>query len=90
MKKKQINSSKKTLKKTGFIQMIIVIVGALVLLKYVYDIDVVGFLTQGRFRELLDQFYKLGSFGWEKYSELIIKVVNYIIEFVKNIVAKFK
>ncbi|MFA6271120.1 MAG: hypothetical protein WC657_08005 [Candidatus Paceibacterota bacterium] len=74
----------------GFIQIIIIVVGALVLLKYVYNIDVVGFLTAGRFRELLDQFYSLGSQGWGKYSEVIIKVWNYVIEFVKNLTSKIK
>lgn len=68
--------------------MIIIVVGALVLLKYVYNIDVIGFLTQGRFRELLDQFYILGAKGWTKYSEVIIKVWNYCLSFVKNIFSK--
>ena len=77
-------------KKSGFITMILIVIIALVLLKYVYEVDVVGFLTQGRFKELLDQFYKLGSEGWQKYSDLIIKVWNYFIEFIKNIVAKTK
>lgn len=65
--------------------MIIIIVGALVLLRYVYDIDVVGFLTQGRFKELLDQFYNLGAKGWAKYSSFIIKAWNYVLELIKNI-----
>jgi hypothetical protein len=75
---------------TGFIKMIIIILGALVLLKYVYDIDVIGFLTQGRFRELLDQFYNLGDQGWGKYSELVTKLWNYAVEFIKNLIAKIK
>ena len=44
-----------------------IIVGALVVLKYAYDIDVVEFLTTGNFRKVLDKFYNLGSAGWEKY-----------------------
>jgi hypothetical protein len=75
---------------TGFIKIILIVVGSLVLLKYVYSIDVVGFLTQGRFKELLDQFYSLGAKGWQKYDETIIKVWNYIIELVKNLLAKVK
>jgi len=77
-------------KNGGFIKIMIIVIGALVLLKYVYDVDVVGFLTQGRFKELLDRFYDLGSKGWSKYSETIIKVWNYFIEFAKNIIAKIK
>lgn len=76
--------------KRGFIRIILVVVGALVLLKYVYDIDVVGFLTAGRFRELLDQFYSLGAKGWEKYSDIIIRVWNWFIGFAKNLLDKIK
>ena len=76
--------------KRGFIRIVLIVVGALVLLKYVYDVDVIGFLTQGRFRELLDQFYSLGSKGWEKYSNVITKIWNYVIELVKNLVDKIK
>ncbi|KKQ78196.1 MAG: hypothetical protein A3A96_00105 [Candidatus Zambryskibacteria bacterium RIFCSPLOWO2_01_FULL_39_39] len=77
-------------KERGFIQIILIVVGALVLLKYIYDIDIVGFLTQGRFKELLDRVYDLGTKGWEKYSETLIKLWDYIINFVKNIIAKVK
>jgi len=77
-------------KKSGLVTIILIIIAALVLLKYVYDIDIVGFLTQGRFKELLDQFYNLGSKGWEKYSDVLIKGWNYIIELAKNILEKSK
>lgn len=77
-------------KNRGFVTMILIILVALVLLKYIYDIDVVGFLTQGKFKDLLDQFYGLGAKGWDKYSEILIKVWNYIFEFVKNLIAKIK
>ena len=77
-------------KNRGFVTMILIILVALVLLKYIYDIDVVGFLTQGKFKDLLDQFYGLGAKGWDKYSEIVIKVWNYIFEFVKNLIAKIK
>lgn len=70
--------------------MIIIIICALVLLKYVYDIDVVGFLTKGRFKELLDQFYTLGSKGWAKYGDTITKVWNYLIDFIKDFINKVK
>ncbi len=68
----------------GSITIIIIVVGALVLLKYVYNIDVVSFLTQGRFRELLDQFYKLGSEGWIKYRDTLISIWNYFLKFLKK------
>jgi hypothetical protein len=74
----------------GFIRIILLVVATLVLLKYVYKIDVVGFLTQGRFKELLDQFYKLGAEGWSKYRDVIIKVWNFIIELFKSLIAKIK
>lgn len=77
-------------KKAGFIQIIIIVIGALVLLKYVYDLDVIGFLTQGKFKELLDQFYNLGSKGWGQYREVILKVWNYLIELIKTLVTKIK
>lgn len=74
----------------GFIQIVLIVVGALVLLKYVYDIDVVGFLTRGKFREFLDHVYNFGIRGWEKYDNVIIKVWNYIIDFIKNLISKIK
>jgi hypothetical protein len=80
-----LNSNfKKNCNRRGFIQVVLIVVGALVLLKYVYNIDVVGFLTQGRFKELLDQFYSLGTKGWERYRDVIVKVWNYIAEYFKN------
>jgi hypothetical protein len=76
--------------KRGFIQMILLVVGALVLLKYAYNVDVVGFLTTGKFREWLDKLYGIASVGWQKYDTLIIKIWNYIIELAKNLLAKIK
>lgn len=74
----------------GFIKITIIIVGALVMLKYIYDVDVIGFLTQGRFKGFLDQFYSLGIKGWEKYSDAIIKIWNYSFDFIKGLIAKVK
>lgn len=51
-------------KNKGFIRTVILIVAALVLIKYIYDIDVVGFLTEGKFREFLD---KIKYFISEKF-----------------------
>ena len=73
--------------KKGFVQTVLLVVGALVLLKYVYKIDVIGFLTAGRFKELLDQFYSLGARGWERYSDVIVKIWNFFVGIVKNIFA---
>jgi hypothetical protein len=72
----------------GFIKTILVIIAALVILKYVYNIDVVNFLTQGRFRDILDNIYRLGSEGWDKYKDALIKIWGYANEFVKNIFRK--
>jgi hypothetical protein len=72
----------------GFIKTIVIVILALVLLKYALNIDVVGYLTQGKWRELLDQFYKLGSEGWEKYKDTIIKIWNYAAEFIKTRLGK--
>jgi len=74
----------------GFIKITLIVIGTLVLLKYLYDLDIIEFLTQGKFKSFLDQFYSLGTKGWEKYSEVILKVWNYIIELIKSIVAKIK
>lgn len=65
------------MKNRGFIKIIIIIVGALVLIKYIYNIDVIGFLTTGKFKEWLDKLYNIATLGWEKYSVIIIKVWNY-------------
>jgi hypothetical protein len=74
----------------GFVKIILLVVAALVLLKYVYKIDVIGLLTSGKPKELLDQFYSLGAKGWSKYYEVIAKVWNYAFEFGKNIFTKIK
>jgi len=74
----------------GFISSILLILGALVLLKYVYNIDVVGFLTTGKFRDWLDKLYKISSVGWQKYDTTIIKIWNYLIALIKSLVAKIK
>lgn len=68
---------------SGFIKTALIVVGALVLLKYIYNIDVVGFLSQSKFKEFLDRFYDLGVNSWNKYSHLII-------DFYKNILIKLK
>jgi hypothetical protein len=72
----------------GFIQVILLVVGTLVLLKYIYNVDVVGFLTTGKFKEWLDKLYSVATLGWEKYNAVIIKVWNYILITVKNIFNK--
>ena len=71
--------------KKGFIKMILIIVGALVLLKYIYDFDVINLLVEGKFRIVLDKTYQIGSYGWNEFRDIIIKVFKYIIELVKKI-----
>lgn len=80
MKNKKQNS--------GFIQIALIIVGALVIMKYIYDIDVVGYLTTGTSRVWLDKIYALGSKGWEKYGELLTKIWNYGVSLVKSFLNK--
>ena len=65
--------------------MIILVVAGLVLIKYAYDIDVVGFLTKSYFKDWLDKIYNIASVGWQKYSDTLMKVFNYCIAFIKNI-----
>lgn len=77
-------------KNGGFIQITLIIVGVLVILKYVYDVDIIGFLTTGKFRIWLDKIYHFGSIGWEKYHTIILKLWDYLISLVKNITAKIK
>lgn len=43
----------------GFISMVILILIALVLLKYAYNIDVIGFLTTGKFKLWLDKLWNM-------------------------------
>lgn len=69
---------------TGLISVIILVVVAFVLLKYIYDIDVVGFLTEGKPREILDKIYEIGSEGWERYGYVLKKIWDYIAEFIKE------
>lgn len=75
-------------KKSGFIQITIIIVGVLVILKYAYDIDIVGFLTTGKFRQFLDLIYDYGLQGWQKYNETILRVWNTLVNLIKNLMSK--
>lgn len=82
--------TKKKKRSGGFIRTIIIIVGALVFLRYVYDIDIVGFLIQGRFKELFGKLYELSLSGWQKYGDAAIKVWGLFIDFVKKVIAEFR
>lgn len=75
--------------KKGFIRTTLIIVGALVILKYTYGIDVVEFLTTGNFRKVLDKFYEFGQTGWQKYEVIIRGVWKYLSDIIKNIFSKF-
>jgi len=56
-------------KKRGFIKTVILIVAALVIIKYAYNINVVDILTTGKYKEV---------------GEFIIKIYNYILNFFKS------
>jgi len=73
---------------TGFIKIFLLVIGILVVLKYAYKIDVVGFLTTGNFKIWLDKFYNLALSGWEKYGEVVTKIWNYILNFCKGFLTK--
>lgn len=75
-------------KNSGFIQITIIIVGILVVLKYVYDIDVIGFLTTGKFREYIDMIYGFVTTNFDKYNELIVNWWNSSINFIKNLLSR--
>lgn len=75
-------------KNKGFIQITLIIVGTLVVLKYAYNVDVIEFLTTGKFRAILDKIYNFGSNGWEKYQDLILKIWDYVKNFAINTWAK--
>jgi len=68
----------------GFISMIIIIIGALVLLKYVYDIDVVNSLIKGNFKDLANQLYELIINWWKEYGDAAIKIWNNCLDFIKE------
>jgi hypothetical protein len=72
----------------GFIQITFIIVGTLVVLKYAYNIDVIEFLTTGKFRAILDKIYNFGLNGWEKYQDIILEIWNYSKIFIKNLWSK--
>ncbi len=75
-------------KNKGFIQITLIIVGTLVVLKYAYNVDVIEFLTTGKFRAILDKIYNFGLSGWEKYQDLILKIWDYVKNFAINTWAK--
>jgi hypothetical protein len=59
----------------GFIRNIVIIVGALVALKYFFDFDLIDLLTQGKFKEVIDW---LRANLWQKF------VVDMVWPFIKN------
>lgn len=75
----------RTTKSGGFVKMILIVIAGLVLLKYIYDVDVVGFLTQGRFKEILDKIYNWATAGWERYQDTLIAIWNYAVALIKKI-----
>ena len=83
MKKKILNK-----RGSGFIQIALLIVIALVILKYVYDIDVVGFLTTGKPKEWLDWLFELWSKVLDKIGPWVLKGWSYVFDWIKNLLDK--
>jgi hypothetical protein len=74
--------------KGGVIQTVLIVVGILVLLKYAYDLDVIDFLTQGKFKDLWDKFYEIGFKGWNEYKDILIKIWNFIWGTISRLIGK--
>jgi hypothetical protein len=55
----------------GFIQLVFIVITALIILKYAFEVDIVGFLTSGKVKDWLDKLYAFGLAGWNKYKEII-------------------
>jgi len=81
---KKIFLTKGNRKQSGFITIIIVIIAALVLLKYAYDIDVVNSIIAGNFKDLFDQIYNLIINWWGEYGHVILNIWNSIIDLIKK------
>jgi len=62
----------------GFIQIVLLVLVALILLKYIYSIDVIEFLTN--FAENI----------WGKYGDNLFKIWNYVVTFIKSLISKIK
>ncbi|MBN2093935.1 MAG: hypothetical protein JW740_00975 [Candidatus Zambryskibacteria bacterium] len=58
----------------GFIKIIILVVAALVIVKYIYDIDIIEFLTTGKSKIWLDKIYQISKLSWEKFIIIAQKV----------------
>lgn len=74
----------------GAIKTVIIVVAILVLLKYLYQFDVIGDLSQGKFKYVLDKFYAFSKAGWAKYSEALIKVWEIVKGVFFNLLNKIK
>ncbi len=70
-------------KNRGFITRVVVIVLALVLLKYIYDFDLIDKLTSGKFRVVLDTAYEWCEKLWTKYKDIIVVTWKYLIGLIK-------
>lgn len=69
---------------SGFIKTVLVVIAGLVLLKYLYDFDVINMLTQGKFKMIIDKIYEVGSYGWQKYQDTLIRIFKYIFSLIKK------
>ncbi len=69
----------------GFIKTILAIVGALVLLKYAYDFDIIGLLAEGKFKIVLDKIYEIGLYGWNHFRDILTEGLHYLLDLIKKI-----
>ncbi len=81
---------KNNFQRGGAIKTVIIVVAILVLLKYLYQFDVIGDLSQGKFKFVLDKFYAFGKAGWVKYSEVLTKVWEFVKGVFFNLLSKIK
>ncbi len=77
-------------KNTGFIKTVLLVIAALVLLKYAYDFDVIYLLSTGKFKIVLDKFYSFGKAGWGSYSETVLKIWDFITHVFWQVINKAK
>lgn len=76
--------------KGGAIKTVIIVVAILIVLKYLYEFDVIGDLSNGKFKYVLDKFYAFGQAGWSKWSYLVFKVWDFVKGLFFQIISKVK
>lgn len=69
-----INSKKITNSKGGFFQIIIILIIAIIVLKFIFDIDIIDFLKSDRFEEWFGYIKNVVVIIWEKVIRPIINL----------------